>query len=73
MKMTTVSSTSIDRIGYDGTTQTLRVRFQNQSIYDYKNVPRDVFDGLLRSESLGTYLNREIRNRFPVIQLRNIN
>ena len=36
--MIPVVSSNVESIGYDGSTQTLRVRFLNGSTYDYKNV-----------------------------------
>jgi hypothetical protein len=48
---------------------TLEVEFCRGTVYRYFEVPRSVFDGLLRADSAGAYFNRHIRNRFPFQQL----
>lgn len=64
-KMTTpmhpVNSSQISYIGYDDATQCLYVTFKNNSTYKYDNVPRDIFEAMLKSDSVGKYLNLKVK------------
>ena len=64
MEMIPVSSSNIQSVGYDSTTETLRVEFLNGSIYEYKAVPQAVHDELINAPSCGSYFNRNIRNNY---------
>lgn len=63
MQMNQVNSTSITQIGYKR--RTMNVLFQNGKHYEFKKVPRNVFDTLSKSGSIGTFFNTEIRNNYP--------
>lgn len=57
-------SSVISKIQYDETSKRLRVIFISGLIYDYQNVPADIYFELKRSGSKGTYLNRHIKGHF---------
>lgn len=59
-----VKSSNIVSAGYNTTQCILYLKFHNGSIYRYFNVPRVIFDELLRAESHGRYVNRNICNSF---------
>lgn len=60
-----VSSTSVASVGYDATTMTLQVEFKKSGyVYDYFEVPETVYRELLAAESVGTYVNQNIRSAF---------
>jgi len=60
-----VKSSQIAAIGYDETSKTLAVKFTNgKAEYRYANVSPDLFDGLLKSKSAGSFFNGNIRNKF---------
>ena len=59
-----VDSSSIERIGYDAHTNTLRVEFKSNRTYDYFNVPEYVFHELGRASSVGGYHAKNIRNLY---------
>lgn len=63
MQMKQVNSTSIEKIGYNR--RTMNVLFHNGKNYEFKKVPRRVFDILMKSPSIGTFFNKEIRNSYP--------
>lgn len=42
-------SRALTEAGYDDATRTLRVRFRHGGLYDYLDVPPEVFEGLLAS------------------------
>jgi len=42
-------SGALAEAGYDPETRTLRVRFRGGGLYDYLDVPPEVFEGILRA------------------------
>ena len=64
-EMIMVSSSNILEIGYREDIQTLRVQFLNGSIYEYSNFPLVEFEQFRYSPSLGSYLNHNIRGKYP--------
>lgn len=64
-KMQSVSSSNVAELGYDSENQIVYVRFLNGSLYIYKNVPQNEFDGLLNAPSIGSYFNRNYKNFYP--------
>lgn len=63
MEMKQVNSTSIAQIGYKR--RTMNVLFKNGKSYEFKKVPRLVFDTFRKSNSLGAFFNSKIRNNYP--------
>ncbi len=64
--MTYVQSSALEQVSYDPDAQTLLATFRDSGrTYAYDGVPLEVYDGLLFSDSLGTYFNTHIRDRFP--------
>lgn len=61
-EMKSVASSNVDSIGYDQETQEVYVRFLNNSLYVYKNVPKIEFDGLEHAPSIGSYIHRNFKN-----------
>jgi len=49
---------------YNADTQTLRIFYVSGSVYDYKNVPEDIYEKMRTSGSKGIFLNREIKTHF---------
>ena len=62
--MTLVKSSNITGIDYNTTTQTLVVLFKNDSLYHYEDVPRLIYDELLKSESIGSTLASKVKGKF---------
>ena len=65
MKRQPVSSSNLRSVGYDPETKTLEVEFQNGSVYQYFNVPNNVYRELMAAPSHGRYFHRFIRNIYP--------
>ena len=65
MRRKSVSSSSVASVGYDPKTQTLEIEFQSGSVYDYEEVPPEVFQGLMEAPSKGRYFANEIRGQYP--------
>ena len=62
--MYSVSSSNISEVGYDNQTETVLVRFLNNTLYAYKGVPETLFEELKTAPSVGSYLNNNFKNRY---------
>jgi KTSC domain len=60
-----VSSSNLASIGYDEAGQVLEVEFRHGGVYQYDGVSSAVFDELMAADSLGRYLARNIKPRYP--------
>jgi len=61
-EMFPVTSDNLAEIGYDESQQVLRIIFTNGStIYEYIDVPREKFEGLLHADSHGKYFHANIK------------
>lgn len=69
MKMLPVASTSIRSIGYEVSTKTLYIQFNNGFMYEYKNLPPIVYAALMNADSIGAFFNRTIRGKYPYRRL----
>ena len=56
-----LESRLFDGVSYDGKTRTLTLLFDSGSAYAYHEVPRKVYDDLLRIVNHGEYFHRNIR------------
>lgn len=70
MKLIPVSSSSIAGVGYDPHTETLRLKFQNGSVYEYNGAPPIEYAEFMKAPSFGSYFNRNIRNNYPYDRIR---
>lgn len=61
MKRTNVSSSNIASIGYDSDRRVLEIEFLNRSVYQYFSVPENLFNGLMRADSHGSYFDSYIK------------
>src|SRR5438445_7586835 len=64
-----VNSSTIKTVGYDSETQTLEVEFNSGGIYSYANVPQEVYDRFMVSESRGHFFAVDIRACYPCTHL----
>ena len=62
MERVPVKSSNLRTVGYDPATEDLEITFRAGSVYRYKKVPKTVFEGLMRAQSLGKYLHAHIKN-----------
>ncbi|MCH9050094.1 MAG: KTSC domain-containing protein [Proteobacteria bacterium] len=65
MERYSVASSNIASIGYDADTDTLEVEFLSGAIYQYYNVPQNMYDQLMQAGSKGRFLNTYIKNAYP--------
>ena len=67
-----VQSTALEQVSYDEAAHTLRARFRSSGrTYVYHDVPQELYDGLIFSDSLGAYFNAHIRDQFDFEELEN--
>jgi KTSC domain len=59
-----VESTSLESVGYDSTEQRLEIEFKHGAIYEYLDVPAEVFEAFLAADSKGTFFNNDIKTSY---------
>jgi len=59
-----VVSSNLARIRYDENTMTLEIEFQGGRVYQYFDVPVQVFEGLRKAASHGQYFNQNIKGHY---------
>lgn len=65
MQRYAAASSNIASIGHDAATETLEVEFLSGAIYQYYNVPENMYDKLMRESSKGRFLHTYIKNAYP--------
>jgi hypothetical protein len=61
-----VESSMIDSVGFEK--NVLEVRFRNEGLYQYMDVPESVLALLMQAGSKGRF-NEHVRGRYPVVRL----
>lgn len=69
MNRQSVKSSNIASIGYDVDTQTLEVEFLSNYRYQYFDVPKNHFNGIMESDSKGRYLAQNIKGVYRYTRL----
>jgi KTSC domain len=59
-----VWSSNLRSVAYNAWNGTLEVEFRSGSIYQHYDVPRSVYDRLMRASSKGSYYYYNLRNRY---------
>lgn len=62
MERVSVSSSNIASVGYDAEQKTLEVEFNSGSVYQYFEVPKEVYEGMLAAGSVGKYFNQHVKD-----------
>jgi hypothetical protein len=57
MERLPVISTALSSVGYDLETRIMEVEIINGDIYQYLDVPEEIYQQLMAAESKGTYFN----------------
>lgn len=65
MEMEFVTSSNVESIGYDASLNVLHVSFLNGGLYEYHNVPEEVFFAFRSASSKGGYLAANVKNVYP--------
>lgn len=64
MQRTNVTSSNIKSIGYDDRTSTLEIEFLDYSVYQYFDVPQNIYKGIKEAPSHGKYLANHIKGHY---------
>ena len=70
MELIKVDSSMIYAFGYDEQEQVLEVIFKRTGVYRYHNVPKEVYQQLLDSDSKGGYMRDLIIDMYPTERVR---
>lgn len=69
MNLATVNSTMLHAVGYDAEKHELEAIFNTGHIYLYKNVPAEIYQGLMTADSLGRFMQSQVIGLFPYVRL----
>lgn len=61
MKREKVSSSNLASIGYDAANEILEVEFNHGGVYQYFDVPEDVCEELMNTDSHGIFFDKNIK------------
>lgn len=64
-----IKSSNLEAYGYDHAKRVLALQFRGGRIYHYAGIPLDVYDGLLASESKGSYAAQFISGKFEGVRM----
>jgi len=60
-------SRAVAEVGYDGDARTLRIRFKHGGLYDYLDVPTEVYAGLISSAHPWTEWGEQIKATYEFV------
>ena len=64
MNWSPLTSSNLLRVRYDENTSTLEVEFHGGRVYQYFDVPQQVFEGLISADSHGRFFHSQIRGHY---------
>ena len=64
MELTPVKSSTVAKVGYNPETSELLVEFSSGAQYRYEAVEPEVYSALLGAESVGKFLNSNIKEKY---------
>ena len=62
--MVKVESSNISAVGYDMSFGALIVEYKSGNKYQYKGVPYELYENLLKAESKGRFMNENVKGKF---------
>ena len=69
MERKQVDSSNISSIGYDENSNTLEVEFHSGSVYQYFDVPLNVYNGFIEADSKGQYFAQHIKGYYRYVKV----
>lgn len=69
MKRDFVQSSSIISVGFDAPSSTMEIEFKDGRIYQYFEIPEQVFRDLKSAPSVGSYFHQNVRGKYAYAQL----
>ena len=70
MKLIPVNSTSIHHVGYDPVAQRLFLDYEGDRLYEYFDVPNELYVRLLNAPSIGRFVNYAIKPHYYYKEIR---
>ena len=64
LKLRDVQSSNIEQIGYNEGSEVLYVKYKSGKVYAYDKVPKNIYEGLEKAESKGSYMNSQVKGKF---------
>ena len=61
MELIPVKSSNVQAVGYDPDEKVLAVQFKKGGVYEYPAVPPEMYEALLKSESIGRFVAQVVR------------
>ena len=71
MERIKVKSSNISSIGYDEESKTLTIEFHHGGLYEYKDVPKKSYEGLISANSVGVEFHKEIKGSYKYEKIEN--
>ena len=65
MQKRSAASSNLASVGYNRETETLEVEFLDGSVYQYYDVPENMYDQLMTAGSKGRFLHAYVKNAYP--------
>lgn len=62
-------SSVVQSMRYNPDTHTLRIRYVSGIVYDYKDVPEEVFEAMKAAGSKGRFLNQHIKGHYDFVKV----
>lgn len=69
MDRISVRSSNIRSVGFDASSSTLEVEFESGSVYQYFDVPKDVYEDFMNASSLGKFSQKDIKGKYRFVQV----
>lgn len=73
MDRSNIESSNLVGVGYDPDTLVLEVEFKNGAVYQYDQVPKEIFDALMEADSHGSYFIKNVKNSFKYTRMEDQN
>lgn len=64
MNRTPVTSSQIKSVGYDFNSRTLEIEFADGGVYQYDNVPANIYSALIDSASVGKAFYAMVKGKY---------
>ncbi len=61
MYMVSVNSSRLETVGYDERLKLLQIQFVDGSMYEYYDVPKNIYIGLATASSTGEYFHEYVK------------
>ena len=68
MDRISVESSCVAEIGYDPGQRLLEVQFNSGAVYQYPDVPEDVYQAFISADSIGVYFRQHI-SQYPCVRI----